>query len=227
LTCLSHYVTDVYRGDMVIKDALKPLREPIAWILLSAVVLFFFSALIDLFDKPDALTTEKNWFLYNAYFSVGSFADLTIPVVLLAAMFAVTVLPDRTKLAKPIVLVAMIEAGVMVLLGIMTLILGLFYSGGTGKFEHILYYLPMLALNVIPLLVGLAMFRTAELSPPRPQQPMGVPPQGGYYQQPQVPPQQPPYPGAPYGGWQGGTPQQQPPQQGQQPPHTYGQQGWS
>ncbi|HEX6444901.1 MAG TPA: hypothetical protein VF053_07445 [Streptosporangiales bacterium] len=210
---------------MVIKDALKPLREPVAWILLAAVVLFFGSALIDLFDKPDALTAEKNWFLYNAYFSIGSFANVTIPVVLLAAMLTVTVLPDRTKLAKPIVLAAMIEAGVMLLFGIMTLVLGLFYKGSSSKFEHILFYLPMLALTVIPLLVGLAMIRTAEMSPPRPQQPMGVPPQGGYYHQPQVA-QQPPYPGAPYGGWQGGTPQQpQPPQQ--QPPHTYGQQGWS
>lgn len=209
----------------MIKDALKPLREPIAWILLAAVALFFFSGLIDLFDKSDTLSTEKNWFLYNAYYSVGSFADLAIPVVLLAAMFAVTVLPDRTKLAKPIVLVAMIEAGVMLLFGVLALILGLFYADGS-KTEHILYYLPMLALTVIPLLVGLAMFRTAEMSPPRPQQPMGTPPQGGYYQQPQVPQQQPPYPGAPYGGWPGGSPQQAPNQQ-QPPPHTYGQQGWS
>lgn len=205
----------------MIKDALKPLREPIAWILLAAVVFFFFSGLVDLFQKSDALSTEGNWFLYNAYFGIGSFAALPIPVALLAAMFAVTVLPDRTKLAKPIVLVAMIEAGVMVLFGIITLILGLFYAGSSGKLEHILYYLPMLALTVIPLLVGLAMFRAPELSPPRPQQPMGMPPQGGFYQQPQAPQQQPPYPGAPYGGWQGGTPQPQ------QPPHTYGQQGWS
>jgi hypothetical protein len=216
---------------MVIKDALRPLREPIAWILLAAVALFFFSGLIDLFDKSDALSSENNWFLYNAYFSVGSFANLTVPVVLLAAMFAVTVLPDRTKLAKPIVLAAMIEAGVMLLFGVLSLILGLFYSGssdGSGKLEHILYYLPMLALTVIPLLVGLAVFRTSEMSPPRQQPPTGAPPQGGYYQQPQVPQQQPPYPGAPYGGWQGGTPQQQqPPHQQQQHPHTYGQQGWS
>lgn len=211
---------------MVIKDALKPLREPIAWVLLAAVALFFFSALIDLFDKQDTIRPETNWFLYNAYFSTGSFTNLVIAVVLLGAMFLVTVLPDRTKLAKPIVLAATIEAGVMLLFGITTLFLGLFYQGGSGKVEHILYYLPMLALNVIPLLVGLTMVRTAELSPPRPQQPMGMPQQGGFYQQPQQP-QQPPYPGAPYGGWQGGTPQQpqQQPQQ-QQQPHTYGQ-GWS
>lgn len=216
----------------MIKDGLKPLREPIAWILLAAVALFFFSGLWDLFNKGAAIE-GSSWFLSNAYYDVSDFANLQVPVVLIAAMLLVTVLPDRTKVAKPVVLTAMIESGVMLLFGILTLILGLFYGGarfssisaGT-RGQHLLYYLPMLALTVIPLLVGLAMFRTTELSPPRPQQPMGMPPQGAFYPQPQAP-QQPPYPGAPYGGWQGGTPQQQP-QQPQQPqsPHPYGQ-GWS
>lgn len=207
----------------MIKDALKPLREPVAWILLAAVALFFFSGLWDLFNTANAIE-GSNWFLYNAYYDVSDFANLQVPVVLIAAMLLVTVLPDRTKVARPVVLVAMIEAGVMLLFGVMTLILGLFYGGarfssiGAGtRGQHLLYYLPMLALTVIPVLVGLAIIRTAELSPRRPQQPASVPPQGGFYQQP-------PYPGAPYGGWQGGTPQQQPQQQ--QPPHTYGQ-GWS
>ncbi|MBO0827081.1 MAG: hypothetical protein J2P24_04795 [Streptosporangiales bacterium] len=209
----------------MIKDALKPLREPVAWILLAAVALFFFSGLWDLFNKANAVE-GANWFLYNAYFDVSDFANLTVPAVLVAGMLLVTVLPDRTKVARPVVLIAMIESAVMVLFGIMTLILGLFYgstrfsSVGVGdKGQHVLYYLPMLALTVIPLLVGLVMFRTAELSPPRAQQPPGPPAQAGFYQQPQ----QQPYPGAPYGGWQGGTPQPQPQQP---PPHTYGQ-GWS
>lgn len=215
----------------MIKDALRPLREPVAWVLLGAIALYFIGGLWDLLDNPDLLGGSGSWFLYNAYYDSGDFANITVAVALTVAVLAVTVMPDRTKLAKPIVLIAMIEAGIYVLFGIMTLILGLFYQGDRythvsagDKGQHIVYGLPLLALTVVPLLVGLAVFRSAELSPPR-QQP--VAPQGGYYQQ-QVPPQQPPYPGAPYGGWQGGTPQPQPQQQPhpQQPPHTYGQ-GWS
>lgn len=194
----------------MIKDALKPLREPVAWLLIGSVALTFVAGVIGLFGEPSDL-------LSNAYYGSSSFVNLTVAGALVGAVLLVTVMPDKTGLARPITLIAMIAAGVMLLFGIITLFVGLFYTGpesSTGvsygpsvaaKIEHFVFTLPQLAFTLVPLLVGLAVFRTSEMSPPAPQQQQ----QQGYYGQ------QPGYSqGQQYGGWQGGPPPQQVPPQG-------------
>lgn len=106
----------------MIKDALKPLREPVAWLLLGSVALTFVAGLIGLFGDPADI-------LSNAYYGSSSFVSLTVAVALVGAVLLVTVMPDKTALARPITIAVMIAAGVMLLLGIITLFVGLFYTG--------------------------------------------------------------------------------------------------
>ena len=193
----------------MLKDAVKGLREPIAWILVSAVGVNFFIGLWGLLETPES-DYQENWFLENSYYGASSFLNISIAVMLVAAVLLVTVVPDRVPRAKPLVLTVAIEAGVMLLFGILTMFLGLFYEGrsyssgvssgpdGAEKAQGFIGYLPDLALVVIPLLLALALFRSPDLASPRP-----GPQPGAFYGA-----QQQPYPGQSY--------QQQP----------YGQQGY-
>lgn len=214
----------------MIKDAAKALREPIAWVLLGCVMLRWITGLWDWFGKPSY--DEDHWFLYNSYYDVNDFISLDVGVALAAAVVIVTLLPNATKRARAVVITDLATAGAMLLFGLITLFLGVFYSGskysdvGFGdRAQHFFFYLPSLAYVLIPLLLGLALLRTREMSPPRgPQGPQpgqqwgGFPQQQGVpgYQQPpamqQPQPQQPP----PY-GW---------PTAGQPPDQGYGTAGW-
>lgn len=200
---------------MVVKDAVKPLREAIAWVLVSAALLQLILGLWALFE-PSSFDLEGGAaFLYNAHYATSSFVGFYVATLLTAAALLVTVLPDRLPRAKAMLVVVTVEAGVMLLFGILTLFLGLFYvkpaeeegeyapdiSGGE-KAQAFFESLPELALTLIPLLIALAMLRAPELSGPSQPAPMS----GGYYGPgaPQQYPGQPPYPG------------QQPPPPGQQ-----------
>lgn len=155
----------------MLKDAVKGLREPVAWILVSAVGLNFIIGLWDLLETPDS-EYQENWFLENSYYGSSSFISLSIAVMLVAAVLLVTVVPDRVPRAKPVVLIVAIEAGVMLLFGILTMFLGLFYEGrsyssgvssgpdGAEKAQQFIGHLPDLALVLIPLLLALALFRS-------------------------------------------------------------------
>ena len=225
----------------MVKDSLKSLREPIAWILVSAVAAEFLVGLWNLFEKPKSDYQQENWFLYNSYYGTSYFLSFATAAMLVAALLVVTVLPDRLPRAKPIVLIVAVESGVMILLGVLSLFLGLFYTArssvsgtsvgpdGVDKAQSFLGELPEVALMVVPLLLALAAVRAAELSGAAPQQQAGLyAPQQPYPQQP-YPQQQPGFP--PQQGFPG--PQQQqgypgsfpewggPPQQG----GGYGQ-GW-
>lgn len=216
----------------MVKDSIKSLREPIAWILVSAVAVDFIVGLWHLLEKPDSEYAQESWFLDNAYYGTSSFVGMTFAVTLVAALLVVTVLPDKLPRAKPIVLVVAIESGVLLLFGILTMFLGLFYqeessvSGtsigpdGVDKAQSFIGNLSALALTLIPLLLALAMVKSADLfGGLRPPQQPG----GGYYG---VPPQQP-YQGQPYPQQpQGFPPQQQgfPPQQQQGYPGSFP--GW-
>ncbi|MQA02337.1 MAG: hypothetical protein GEV07_06280 [Streptosporangiales bacterium] len=206
----------------MIKDTVKPLREPVAWVLVSVVFLAFVTGMWGLLNPSGAATDEDSWFLYNAYYGTSSFVGLEVAALLTAAVVLVTLLPDVIRRAKAILLIVIIEAGLLVLFGILTLFAGLFYEStseystgpsGGDKAEAFFQELPEIALTVIPLLVAVAMLRAAELKS-TPQQPQGYydpamqqayPPPG--YQQP------PPYPQGNPGQWggqqgYGGWPQQ-------------------
>ncbi|MGH3094647.1 MAG: hypothetical protein ACRDMV_01440 [Streptosporangiales bacterium] len=201
----------------MIRDAAKSLREPIAWVLLGCVVLYLVSGLWDWF-ADSVSTDEAHPFLYRSYYAVGDFLSFTVAAALVAAVVVATLLPNAIKRAKPITLAALSLGGLMLLLGVITLFVGLFYEGseysdlGLGdKGQHLLTYFPAIGFLLIPLLLAVAVLRSQEMSPPRPRPQM---PQqwGGYPQQPPAQQAMPgygqPQPQQPY-GWPGG---------GQQPP---------
>lgn len=188
----------------MIKDAVKPLRAPVAWILVGVVFLQFIVGMWRLLQPSG----QDGWFFYNAFYGASSFVGLHTAVYLTTAAVVVTLLPDVLPQAKAILWMVICEAGVMLLFGIVSLFAGMFYSpeseystiSGADKAQQFFDELPSLAITLIPLLVAAAMLRAAELSA-KPQQPQG------FYAQNM--PQQP-YPGQ---GYQG---QQPYPQQGYQ-----------
>lgn len=223
----------------MIKDAVRSLREPLAWILVSAVFLEFVVGLWRLLDKPESEYQQENWFLYNSYHGTSYFVGISVAVMLVMAAVLVTVVPDRLPRTKPILLVVAIETGVLLFFGILTLFLGLFYQAessvsgasygpsGTDKAQNFIGSMPELALTLVPLLLALAMLRAPELSSAPPP---AVPPMPGQQFAPGAPQQ--PYPGQPYPGQEGFPPSQQgypgSPYPGWGPPMQHGDygQGW-
>lgn len=201
----------------MIKDAAKSLREPIAWVLLGCVAIYLISGLWDWF-ADSVSTDESHPFLYRSYYSVSDFLNFTVAAALVAAVVVATLLPNAIKRAKAVTLAALCLGGLMLLFGVITLFVGLFYEGSeysdiglAEKGQHLVTYFPEIGFLLIPLLLAVAVLRSREMSPPPPQAQQW----GGYPQQPpvqQAPQAMPgygqPQPQQPY-GWPGG---------GQQPP---------
>jgi hypothetical protein len=199
-------------------DTLKKLREPAALAAVAFAGLTILAAVVNLLVPPSSNGVSEP-FANRAFDQVGVFLDV---VVAAAAAFSVYlanhVAPALAK-ARLITMVALAEAGVALLFGVVTA-LALWGADGEPGESKFLRFLTALGGGAVVAVAALFVWLTWQgLAPPAPRPaPGGQYAPGGWQQQggpaagQQYPPQAPQ--GPPPGGF-GWSPQQQPGQPGQ------------
>jgi hypothetical protein len=199
-------------------DTLKKLREPAA---LAAVVfagLVLLVAVINLLAPPSSYGNEP--FSNRAYDQVTAFLDVTVAVALALSVYLANYLEPALAKARLITLIALIEAGVAALFGVVSA-LALFGASGVPGEAKFLRFLQGVGGGAAVAAAGLFVWLTWQQLAPAPKATVG-------------------HPGGQFGGaWPGGgpgagqgypQPQQAPPPGGfgwapqQQPQSPYGQQ---
>ncbi|PZS32706.1 MAG: hypothetical protein DLM59_07705 [Pseudonocardiales bacterium] len=198
--------------------ALRKYADLLAFLLLGYLVLQYLVTLGHLFGGKSLLGTESKFadraFEIDISFLSGSFLSIVVLGVVAAAVAMATVVGERSKLARPVIIAALGVVAAGAVLGFITLVVGLFADGttfgGRLKTETALTLLVLLALYVVAALVLLGMLSSPELRPVAKPQPaygqyQGAPQgYGGYQQQ-----AQPPYGYQPQGQYDSQPPYQQ------------------
>lgn len=182
--------------------AVRKFSDLLAFLLLGYVALEFLLALGRLLvARKGYLGIPQSTFSQRAAFVDSSFLSLLTLAAVVAAVVLVIGVGQRSKLARPVVIIALALLAFGALLGLITMLASLFthssYTTGRDKAESLLGLLVVLAIYVVVGLVLLAVLGSAELRPaPKPQRAYGQysgGQQGGQQGYGGYPPAQPAY----------------------------------
>lgn len=201
-----------------VTTALSALRLPIALALLAYLVLDFLISLGRIISGGRGIVTSAGpGFAERAASQQSTFLS-PLTLILLVLLVAIVAAREPIKLARPVVLTALVLTGVGLLFGLVGLLSAFFVDSRFGfnttrdKIEQTLLDLPVLALYVLFALFLLALLGAKGLPrTPKPQRSQQ------YGQQ---------YPGASQGGIPGFPPLEQQPYGYQQPPQSQAHDPW-
>jgi hypothetical protein len=180
--------------------AVRRFGDPLAFLLLGYIGLEYLFAVGHLLIERKSFAGIGSSFADRASTVDSSFLNLFFLFLVAVAVVLATVIGQRSKLARPIVITALAIVGAGAVLGFLTMLIGLFSDIPTtrDKVETVLTELVIIAVFVVVGLVLLALLSSPELRP-------APKPQPAYQQYPGAPQGYPGYPppGQPgYGGYQ-------------------------
>jgi hypothetical protein len=184
---------------LVVTDATKKLREPVAYLLLAFVGVYALASVLGLFVGDEFTSAAR---VVQGNLAAPGISGIALLLALVAAVFLVTEFGERTPNARIVTLAALVLAGLLSLILVIAAIAGFSNDGDAlPKIVGFLYDLGGLALYA---LVGFLILRTFQALP-APVKAVGA--HGQYAGQPQFGAQQGGYDAGQYGGGQyGGQP---------------------
>jgi hypothetical protein len=202
ICCRGHYRFDLEA--LVVTDATKKLREPVAYLLLAFVGVYALASLLGLFVGDEFTSAAR---VVQGNLAAPGISGIALLVALAGAVFLVTEFGEPTPNARTVTLAALVLVGVLSLILLIAAIAGFSNDGDAlPKVVGFLYDVGGLALYA---LVGFLILRTFQALPAPAkaigaQGAQGV--QGQYGGQPQYGVQQGGYDASQYGGQYGGQP---------------------
>ena len=193
--------TDSNLEALVVTDATKKLREPVAYLLLAFVGVYALASLLGLFVGDEFTSAAR---VVQGNLAAPGISGIALLLALAGAVFLVTEFGEPTPNARTVTLAALVLVGVLSLILLIAAIAG--FSGDGDALPKVVGFLYDVGGLALYGLVGFLILRTFQAMP-APAKAVGAQAaQGQYGAQQQYPAQQGGYDASQYGGQYGAQP---------------------